>query len=334
VSDTLIVRILKRVGIALVALLVFVLVAGNIYRIVGEQRTREDAPPGRMVDVGTHEMHLLCVGEGSPTVILNAAVGGFYRQWTAVLTGLAPVTRICAFDRSGLGWSEPGPVMPPTSASLLQDLENLLAASGESPPWLHVGFSLGAILSFQYVEAHLDDTVGFVSIEGFSPEMRAMRPPLFGNFPMPLQHAAPLLETLGLSPVVSLTIDLFANAAEEGGFSWERVNFFRPQFFASERRLSNIVGALAMSEDLDRQGDLGNLPFVVIQGGRTAESTFIDPEAISRYKALQAEYHLRSRQGEFILVPDANHGSVMNHPDVIVAAITRLVERARGGGGK
>jgi pimeloyl-ACP methyl ester carboxylesterase len=325
-------RWLKRLGIALVALLVFVLVAGNVYRIVGERRSLEDEAPGRLVDVGTHRMHILCAGEGSPTVILNSAVAGIYRQWAGVITLVAPVTRVCAFDRSGLGWSEPGPVMPPTSASVMQDLERLLAASGESPPFLHVGFSLGAILSFQYVEAHLADTAGLVSIEGFSPEMRAMRPPLFGNFPEPLQRAGPLMETLGLSPAVSLTLDLIANAAAEDGFSWDRVDVWRPVFFLSKRRLSNIVGGLAMSEDLDRQGDLGDLPLIVIQGDRTAESTFTDPDDIRKYEELQARYHLRSSQGEFVLIPGANHGSVMNHPDVIAAAITRLVERAREGG--
>ena len=324
-------RWLKRLGIALAALIVFILVAGNIYRMVGERRSLDDEPPGRLVDIGTHRLHLLCVGEGSPTVILNSAVAGIYRQWTPVLSLVEPLTRVCVFDRSGLGWSEPGPVMPPTSASLMQDLEKLLAASGESPPFLHVGFSLGAILSFQYVEAHLGDTAGLVSIEGFSPEMRAMRPPLVGNFPAPLQRAGPLMESLGLSPVVSLTIDLIANSAEPDGFSWSRVNFWRPAFFLSKRRLSNIVGALAMSEDLDNQGDLGDLPLIVIQGGQTAESTFADPDEIRRYKELQARYHLRSTQGEFVLIPGATHGSVMNHPDVIAAAITRLVERARQG---
>ena len=326
-----VIRWLKRLGIALAALIVFVLVTGNVYRIVGEQRSLEDEPPGTLVDIGTHRLHLVCVGEGSPTVILNSSVAGIYRQWAGVIALVAPVTRICAFDRSGLGWSEPGPVMPPTSASVMQDLERLLAASGEPPPFLHVGFSLGAILSFQYVEAHLEDTAGFVSIEGFSPEMRAMRPPLFGDLPKTLQNVAPPLESLGLSPAVMLVSDLIANAAAEDGFSRDRVDFWRPQYFLSKRRLSNIAGGIAMSEDLDRQGDLGDLPFIVIQGGLTAESTFADPDDIRRYEELQAEYHRRSSEGEFVLVPDANHGSVMQHPDVIAAAITRLVERAREG---
>ena len=62
-----------------------------------------------------------------------------------------------------------------------------------------------------------------------------------------------------------------------------------------------------------------------------AESTFTDPDDIRKYEELQARYHLRSTRGELLLIPGANHGSVMNHPDVIAAAITRLVERARQG---
>jgi pimeloyl-ACP methyl ester carboxylesterase len=323
-------RWLKRLGIALIALLVFILVAGNIYRIVGEQITLEDEPPGELVDIGTHRLHLLCVGEGSPTVMLNSSVAGTYRLWGAVLAGVAPLTRICVFDRSGLGWSEVGPVMPPTVASSMSDLEKLLAASGERPPYIPVGFSLGAILSYIYVEAHRDEVVGFVSIEGFSPEMRAVRPPI-AEIPGPVARIAPALEWLGLSPLTQLAVDIANYAAAPVEFSWANVEPLRPQYFLSKRRLSSVVGGLEMDEDLSQQGELGDLPFIVIQGGLTAETTFADPEEIRRYKELQAEYHLRSSQGEFVLIPGATHGSVMQSPDIIVAAITRLVERARAG---
>jgi pimeloyl-ACP methyl ester carboxylesterase len=326
-------RWLKRLGIALVALLVFILAAGNIYRIVGEQITLEDEPPGELVDIGTHRLHLLCVGEGSPTVMLNSSVAGTYRLWGAVLERVAPLTRICVFDRSGLGWSETGPVMPPTVASSMRDLEALLAASGEQPPYIHVGFSLGAILSYIYTESHIDEVEGLVSIEGFSPEMRAVRPPI-AEIPGPIARVAPLAEWLGLSPLTQLAIDVANYAAAPVEFSWANVEPLRPQYFLSKRRLSNVVGGLGMDEDLSRQGHLGDLPFIVIQGGLTAESTFADPESIRRYQELQAEYHRYSSQGEFVLVPGATHGSVMQFPDVIAAAITRLVERARQGDGE
>ena len=323
-------RWLKRLGIALVALIVVILVAGNVYRIVGEQVTLEDEPPGELVDIGTHRLHLYCVGQGSPTVMLNSSVAGTYRLWAAVLDGVAPLTRICVFDRSGLGWSDPGPVMPPTVASFMSDFEKLLAASGERPPYIHVGFSLGAILSYIYTEAHRDEVAGLVSIEGFSPEMRAVRPPL-GEVPESLARVAPTLEWLGLSALAQLSLEMLNNAAAPDGFSWERVVWLPRQFFISKRRLSSIVGGLEMDEDLNRQGHLGDLPLIIIQGGLTAESTFADPADIRRYEELQAEYHQRSTEGEFILVPEANHGSVMQHPDVIVAAITRVVERTREG---
>ena len=323
-------RWLKRLGIALASLLLFILVAGNVYRIVGEQVTLEDEPPGELVDIGTHRLHLLCVGEGSPTVMLNSSVAGTYRLWGAVLAGIAPLTRICVFDRSGLGWSETGPVMPPTVASSMSDLEALLAASGEKPPYIHVGFSLGAILSYIYTEAHRDEVVGLLSIEGFSPEMRAIRPPI-AELPELLARIAPAAEWLGLSPLTQLTVDIANYAAAPVEFTWANVEPLRPQYFLSKRRLSNVVGGLEMDEDLSRQGNLGDLPFIVIQGGLTAETTFADPDLIRRYKELQAVYHERSSQGEFVLIPGATHGSVMQSPDVIVAAITRLVERAREG---
>ena len=51
---------------------------GAVYQAVATWRA-EDAhpPPGEMVDVGDHELHIDCAGRGSPTVILEAASGSY-----------------------------------------------------------------------------------------------------------------------------------------------------------------------------------------------------------------------------------------------------------------
>lgn len=325
--------VLRRLGIAILGVAGFVLLAGNLYRLHGEHLVKSDAPPGRLVSIGTHRLHLYCVGSGSPVVILNAPVGGTYLSWTEVMARSASVTRICTFDRSGQGWSDVGPVNPPTVASFIAELEALLSASGETPPFVHVGYSLGAILSFLYAESHQDEVAALISIEGFSPEMRALRPPFLGSFPQPLAPVAPVLESLGLSPLTALALDLRTNAAQPGGFSWDRVDLWKPLFFISERRIGEVVGTMSMGNDFNRQGHLGDVPFVVIQGGRTAEFTFADPDDVRRYRGLQAAYSTRSRDGKFVLVPDAGHGPITNYTDATVDAIAELVERLRSNEG-
>src|SRR2546426_8375789 len=73
-------------------------------------------PPGRQLDVGGHRLHLLCAGSGTPAVILDAALGASSLSWSLVLPGIAGVTRVCAYDRAGMGWSDAGP-LPRTARS-------------------------------------------------------------------------------------------------------------------------------------------------------------------------------------------------------------------------
>src|SRR5262245_33915388 len=70
---------------------------------------RRYPPPGRMVDIGGRKLHLLCAGQGSPTVVLEPSGLGTVLQYRAVQAALAGEQRVCAYDRAGQGWSEPSP---------------------------------------------------------------------------------------------------------------------------------------------------------------------------------------------------------------------------------
>src|ERR687889_679606 len=101
---------IRRGFVWLVAGLLALAVIGAIYQAVATQiDQRTYSPPGEMVDVGTHSLHINCVGRGSPTVILEAANLGMSAHWVRVHQQLAKTTRVCAYDRAGMGWSERGP---------------------------------------------------------------------------------------------------------------------------------------------------------------------------------------------------------------------------------
>ena len=65
--------------------------------------------PGTMVDVGGHRLYLQCVGSGSPTIVWEAgAQGSGWLNTAQYLMGrLAETSRVCVYDRPGLGWSDP-----------------------------------------------------------------------------------------------------------------------------------------------------------------------------------------------------------------------------------
>src|SRR5262245_25390781 len=65
--------------------------------------------PGKLVDVGGRRLHINCVGEGSPAVVMEAGAGDFSFDWSLVQPEVARFTRVCSYDRAGYAWSDAGP---------------------------------------------------------------------------------------------------------------------------------------------------------------------------------------------------------------------------------
>ena len=130
-----------RAGLALVVL---VALAGATYQGVTTSLERRRYPhPGRLVDVGGHQLHIHCTGRGTPIVVLEAPASGLSASWARVQAALDPTTRVCSYDRAGLGWSEQGDgPFDPDRVPL--ELQALLAGAGEKPPFVIAGAGLGA----------------------------------------------------------------------------------------------------------------------------------------------------------------------------------------------
>src|SRR6478672_10840584 len=91
-----------------------------------------------LVDVGGRRLHMTCMGEGSPTVILEHGMATESGSWTEVQQAVAGFTRVCAFDRAGRGKSDLAPT-PRTSEDMVADLHTLLANAQVRGPYVLVG---------------------------------------------------------------------------------------------------------------------------------------------------------------------------------------------------
>ena len=116
----------------------------------------------RKVDVGGFRLAITCRGTGSPTVILESGGGASATAWTLVKT-----TRVCSYDRAGLGSSDPRtPPGPVQAAKAVEELHTLLAGAGISPPYVLGGWSLGAFFNRLYAKRYPAEVVGLVSVDG------------------------------------------------------------------------------------------------------------------------------------------------------------------------
>lgn len=136
-------------------------------------------PAGTYVDVGGRKLRLVCAGPAAPTdttasakptVWMEAGAFGLAADWAAIQEKLsAKGIRSCAYDRAGMGWSDPGP-KPRDSTAIVEDLEKLIAASGEPGPFILMGHSMAGLHTRLFAGRNPAKIAGLVLIEATTPE--------------------------------------------------------------------------------------------------------------------------------------------------------------------
>jgi pimeloyl-ACP methyl ester carboxylesterase len=135
------------------------------YQLLGAARARRRyPPPGRIIDMGGHRLHANCHGAGTPLVLLESGIAGSSLSWTRVQPGVAAFTRVCAYDRAGLGWSD-RPARPRTIERILDELDALLAAVAGDDRAVLVGHSFGSLLVRACAARHPRRVAGLVLVD-------------------------------------------------------------------------------------------------------------------------------------------------------------------------
>ncbi|MDQ3569474.1 MAG: alpha/beta hydrolase [Actinomycetota bacterium] len=242
-----------------------------------------------LVDVGGYRLFLRCIGEGSPTVILDAASGATSQTWNQIQPELATFTRVCSYDRAGLGRSDPRPPTfgTVTNTTMVEELRTLLNNAGIEGPLVLVGHSLGGLNMQLFARLYPKDVVGVVLVDA--------------------------------TPVDLL--DRFAEVLTEGQL--------RAVFPGPERHPEryDIRAALAEMEDAPRFPNvplivLGRTVFPPDVPG------FPDEELNRLWTEMQVAQGQLSSRSEVIFVEGAGHFIHRDRPDVVVESIRRLVEAA------
>ena len=333
-------------GLAAVLVLVILLVSiGTVYQITTSAQDREIyAPQGALVQVNGNAMHLYCMGEGSPTVILEAGVGGNTLLWAYIQPAIAEVTRVCAYDRAGYGWSEVSS-SERTTPNMAEELHTLLTQAGIEPPYILAGHSFGSLVVRTYASLYPDEVGGLVLIDAAHPNQFSSDRCVPTCFPVGAVNLVdtfygmlPTMARIGvvrlLVPTGSLPLPFFAVPIDFPN---------RDALIASlstnahsETVLAEWKAFAQSAEYVNETGNAGNLPVRLITALNTYREQplpFESPdETTQTWVMLQDDLLHTSTNREQTVVEEATHFSLLvdsTHAMTVSEVIRTLVTGVR-----
>lgn len=292
---------------------------------------RQDAkaypPPGKLVEVAGRKLHLRCIGQGEPTVAMISGGATLSALSYPLQEAIAGFTRVCSYDRPGLGWSEAATAGQSFDAHA-RDLAALLA--NEPGPYILVAESYGGLIARAFARAHPDKVAGLVLVDA-------------------AEEAHVFAKLDRMTPKAS-QLSLYAALSRLGILRWLVIN--RPAAFdlpasmppAERRRFAALVSrsaylraapleleAYALTPPDQRIaggfGRLGDTPLIVIRHGKPmgGANAFMEDgwaEAQGRLAALCTDSRV-------IVAEDSGHAIAQTSPDLVAQAVRTLVEKVR-----
>lgn len=173
----------ERVALSLVILLCACIAASTAFNAVALRYYRiVYRAPGKLYTVDNYRMHLNCMGQGSPTIVLESGLGEDSLIWGKVQPVLSNTTRVCSYDRAGMGWSAPHPG-PRDADEIADQLHALLQAAAIDGPIVLMGHSIGGL----YVRDYATRRISPESSWSTAPRRcsRIMAPPSYGPSCLP-----------------------------------------------------------------------------------------------------------------------------------------------------
>lgn len=318
-------RWFKRGLTSLLILIIVLPFIGATYQFAADRIDQHRfLAPGQLTESGGYMLHIHCVGEGSPTVILESGLGGTSLDWSLVQPALADTTRVCSYDRAGLGWSEPNPAnIARTSQQIAGELHTLLTNTGITGPYVLVGLSAGGMHVERFANQYPDEVLGLILVDptparlmaGFSDQEREVLLPSLTQF-----NLIQKLEPFGLLRLLPLPgSEALANLPEETREVIRAVNLKTGATTALYEEAAGFEASIMQIASLPSLPQ--QIPLTVIWHGIPAEPLELEPLA----EAALRELTERSEYGRFVIVEDSGHYITFDRPDVVIAEIKALL---------
>ena len=315
----------KRAFTAIVVLVVLAALGTTWQWLASRRDLAATPPPGQLVDIGGYRLHIWCMGAGGPAVVLESGLGGGAFTWPQVQKDTATFTRVCAYDRAGLGYSDPSPG-PRTSGRIAQELARLIEQSGLGlgGPVVLVGASSGGFATRILASKHRELVAGLVLVDASHEEQRARQAAAGLEFPVPPGLKLVVLSaSLGLLRLRGETLGLRPELADPS---------VRPYLQATAHRASRyratydeLMAWPESEKEVAASRRTLDVPLVVLTAGLSTGPG----DAIHR--ELQQDLLGLSTRSCQMIAARSNHAIAGDEPELVVKAVRTVMDAVRDG---
>jgi pimeloyl-ACP methyl ester carboxylesterase len=275
-------------------------------------------PPGQLVDVGGHWLHLNCTGTGSPTVVLEPGLGEVSSAMVWIAQAVAHETRVCVYDRAGRGWSDPADD-PQDAVQTAANLHTLLDRANIPGPYVLAGHSFGGLYVLTFAATYPDQVAGLVLLDSTAPRPGAAPPTKAGSYDL-IGRISTLLSATAHLGTAHLLPDAYDSLpARSRGEARATVSTARSvESYLNESR----EGAMSVHQAASLV-DFAGKPLVVVTAGRGNDAT---------WQAAQNKLATLSTNSRHRVVADATHASLVldqTHSAAASQAIRDVVTAVR-----
>jgi pimeloyl-ACP methyl ester carboxylesterase len=304
-------RSIVRIVGGLCGFVVLVALAGTTYQWLTTRRDlAATPPPGNLVDIGGFRLHLWCTGNGAPVVILDNGLGGTSAGWGFVQPEVARFTRVCSYDRAGMGYSDPGP-SPRTARRIASELAELLARSDIAGPVVLVGASIAGFNVRVFASDHPERAAALVLVDA-SHEDQTHEVPQMARF-------VPLLSTIGFFRLLGVSFGQNVESLAPSVRPFAEATRFRAAGY--QAAADEITHVRESAEQVRSSRRKLTIPVLVVTGALGANDT---------WRRLQRDQASLSERGCLTVARQSGHVVPVDQPEIVVEAIQTVVEIARG----
>ena len=285
-------------------------------------------PPGKVYMVNGRRMRLLCMGQGSPTIVLEAGGGKDGMTWTGIQPKLAAQTQVCSYDRAGLGWSDPGP-SPRDADHVATDLHGLLASAQIHAPVVLMGHSMGGLFIRDYAAHYPSEVAGLIFEDSSTPLQN--RQPAYRAFEGP-RKATRFDEFLN-EAMIELGIPRLLGACSG---RTDRVKGIDQRIFYEDRCHEPFQAMDAEMDAFDLSGQetvstgpFGDMPILILFHDLAIDAGGIPQSLIEETKANQDAFLRLSTRSRRVTIKNSGHFVHFDRPEVVEREVDDFVDRIR-----